>query len=262
MNTSVRTTLLVLPLCCSVALGSAMAQATTPSTGTTARTKPNGQSSTGTTATRAGSPSGSAADANEPAPPAHPLSAEQTTEFLRLMGFQKNMDNMLTQTIGMQKQQAPFVPADVWTDFQSSFGKVDYNTLLQPVFAKYLSQEDAAKALEFYRTPAGQHVLQATPMLMRDIAVTSQQNGQQVSRDVIQRHRPEIEAAQKKYQQEHEPPASGGAGAGGAGGASGAGAAGSGGASGAGAGSAPSTATPPASSSPQSSTPNSTANPH
>ncbi len=149
----------------------------------------------------------------QPTPPAHPITIEQTREIYNLMGFKNTMDSMLMQTIAMQKQQAPFVPQDVWTDLQTSFGNVDYVTIFQPIYARYLSQEDAAKALEFYRTPAGRHMLEVTPQLMHDIMVASQQKGQQVGREVITRHRPEIEAAQKKYQQEHEPqsaaPASG-----------------------------------------------------
>jgi hypothetical protein len=35
----------------------------------------------------------------------------------------------------------------------------------------------------------------------------AQQKGRQVGRDAIDKHRPEIEEAQKKYQAEHAPPA-------------------------------------------------------
>ena len=146
-------------------------------------------------------------------PPAHPITIDQTREMYDLMGFKNTMNGMLMQTIAMQKQAAPFVPEDVWTDLQTSFGNVDYVSIFQPIYAKYLSQEDAAKSLEFYRTPAGHHMLEVMPPLMHDIMLASQQKGQQVGREVIDRHRTEIEAAQKKYQQEHEPqpaaPASG-----------------------------------------------------
>ncbi len=149
---------------------------------------------TGSTATAPG----------EITPPAHPITVTQTREMFDLMGFQKLLNGNLTQMISMQKQSAPFVPEDVWTDLQTSFDKTDYVALFQPVYAKYLSQEDATKALEFYRTPAGRHVVETMPPLMHDIMVVAQQNGQKVGREVIDRHRPEIEAAQKKYQQEQQ----------------------------------------------------------
>jgi hypothetical protein len=153
--------------------------------------------STTPSSTGAGSPT-------DPAPPAHPITIAQTREMYDLMGFKKMMNGMLTQTISMQKQQAPFVPPDVWADLQTSFDNVDYVSVFQPIYAKYLSEEDAAKSLEFYRTPAGRHMLEVMPPLMHDIMLASQQKGQQVGREVIDRHRAEIEAAQKKYQQEHD----------------------------------------------------------
>jgi hypothetical protein len=78
---------------------------------------------------------------------------------------------------------------------------------MQPIYAKYLSTEDAAKALDFYRTPAGKRVLQAFPPMLGESVGAAQQKGRQVGRDAIDKHRPEIEEAQKKYQAEHAPPA-------------------------------------------------------
>jgi uncharacterized protein len=78
---------------------------------------------------------------------------------------------------------------------------------MQPIYAKYLSEEDAAKALVFYQTPAGKRVLQSMPPMLGESVAAAQQKGRQVGRDAIEKHRPEIEAAQKKYQAEHAPPA-------------------------------------------------------
>jgi uncharacterized protein len=116
--------------------------------------------------------------------------------------------------------------------------------LMQPIYAKYLSTEDAAKALEFYRTPAGKRVLQSMPQMLGESVSAAQQKGRQAGRDAIEKHRPEIEVAQKKYQAEHPPAGSTGPGAAGPG----AGGPGAGGA-------APSPSTQPAPATPQSTTP-------
>jgi uncharacterized protein len=141
------------------------------------------------------------------APPAHPITMEQTRELLDLMEYKKMEQSNWTQMIAMNKQAAPFIPQDVWTDVQTGIDGIDYPTLMQPIYAKYLSQEDAAKALEFYRTPAGKRVLQSFPPMLGESVGAAQQKGRQVGRDAIEKHRPEIEAAQKKYQAEHAPPA-------------------------------------------------------
>jgi hypothetical protein len=154
----------------------------------------------------------------QPAPPAGPpITMEQTRELLDLMEYKKIEQNNWSQMIAMNKQAAPFIPADVWTDVQTNINGIDYATLMQPIYAKYLSQEDAAKALVFYRTPAGKRVLQSMPPMLGESVQAAQQKGRQVGRDAIEKHRPEIEEAQKKYQAEH--PSAGSSGPGGAPGA-------------------------------------------
>lgn len=196
MNKAFRNALIALPLAGSLGASALYAQTTAP---------PKGASAQAPAATAPASPAGGASrqDFGVP-PPAHPITLDQTREMLHLMGYKKLMTEMMDQNFAMQKQAAPFIPADVWSDLQTSFNNVDYAQLLQPVYAKYISQEDAAKALDFYRTPAGQAVLKAQPMLMREVIVTSQQNAQKTGRDVIQKHRAEIEAAQKQFQQQQQ----------------------------------------------------------
>jgi hypothetical protein len=195
--------LLILPCTAS----SAFAQSsTTPSTtggaGAKAQTTPSAPAATAPSNRRIGSLTPGA-----PTPPAHPITMEQTRELLDLMEYKKMEQNNWSQMIAMNKQAAPFIPQDVWTDVQTGIDGIDYPTLMQPIYAKYLSQEDAAKALEFYHTPAGKRVLQAFPPMLGESVGAAQQKGRKVGRDAIEKHRPEIETAQKKYQAEHAPPA-------------------------------------------------------
>ena len=141
----------------------------------------------------------------QPPPPAHPITMDQTKQMLDLMGFKKMEDANWSEMLTMSKARIPFMPPAVWTDVQTNLNGIDYSATMQPIYAKYLSQEDAAKALEFYGTPAGKRVLQAMPMMMAESLSASQQKGRQAANDAISAHRPEIEAAQKKYQEEHAP---------------------------------------------------------
>jgi hypothetical protein len=188
--------LLVLP--CTAT--SAFAQSST-------KTSPKAQTPSAQATTAPSNRSISPLTPGQPAPPAHPITMEQTRELLDLMDYKKIEESNWSQMIAMNKQAAPFIPTDVWTDVQTNINGIDYPTLMQPIYAKYLSQEDAAKALEFYRTPAGKRVLQSMPPLLGESVQAAQQKGRQVGRDAIEKHRPEIEEAQKKYQAEHAPPA-------------------------------------------------------
>jgi hypothetical protein len=192
--------LLILPCTAS----SAFAQSSTTSSGAAAhaQTTQSAPSATAPSNRRIGTLTPGA-----PTPPAHPVTLEQTRELLDLMGYKKMEQNNWSQMIAMNKQAAPFIPEDVWTDVQTNINGIDYPSLMQPIYAKYLSTEDAAKALDFYRTPAGKRVLQAFPPMLGESVGAAQQKGRQVGRDAIDKHRPEIEEAQKKYQAEHAPPA-------------------------------------------------------
>lgn len=205
LPTAICGVLLVLPC-------GAFAQSSATSGGTATTTKTQPQQST-PPATAPSNRAISPLTPGAPTPPAHPITLDQTRELLDLMNYKKIEDTNWSQMISMNRQAAPFIPEDVWTDVQSNINAIDYPNLMQPIYAKFLSQEDAAKALEFYRTPAGKRVLQSMAPMLAESVAASQQKGRQAGRDAIEKHRPEIEAAQKKYQEEHAPktaPAPGG----------------------------------------------------
>jgi hypothetical protein len=152
-----------------------------------------------------GAESGSRSAGNS-APPAHPITLEQTKEMFQLMHFHETMLSMLHANLQAQRERAPFVPEDVWQDFETSFGRADFIPVFLPVYRRYLSEEDAARALDFYRTPAGQHVLAVMPPLMQDVATAAQAKGEEIAQEVFERHHDEIEAAQKKFNQQGTPP--------------------------------------------------------
>ena len=102
-----------------------------------------------------------------------------------------------------QRSFPPFVPQDVKDDLNASIDKMDGETPVVEVYKKYLSTEDAAKAIDFYKTPAGHRIAESATMLNTEVQKAATQVGQQTAKDAIERHRPEIEAAQKKYQEEH-----------------------------------------------------------
>ena len=193
---------LLLVLSCTATNGFAQSSTTHSSAGTKSQTTQSAPA-----ATAPSNRSISPLTPGQPAPPAHPITMAQTRQLLDLMEYKKIEQSNWSQMIAMNKQAAPFIPSDVWTDVQTNVDGIDYPTLLQPIYAKYLSQEDAAKALEFYSTPAGKRVLQSMPPMLGESVQAAQQKGRQVGRDAIEKHRPEIEAAQKKYQAEHAPPA-------------------------------------------------------
>ncbi len=159
----------------------------------------------------AASPRIAASAREEPSAPAHPITLEQTRKMFSLMNFGNSMDSMMDRMISIQSQQSPFIPATVWDDMRATFKKTDFVLLFLPTYQKYLSEADAAKAIEFYATPAGRRMLKVLPPMMADISAVANEKGQEIARSVLERHMDEIQAAQAAYEQQHpeaaEPPA-------------------------------------------------------
>ena len=157
--------------------------------------------------TPAAAPSASARPAagSEVTPPANPITDPQVRELMALTGTDK-IKEQLTQYIMRNIQQAPFMPKDVIDDMHVSLEKTDVSGAAAATYKKYLSTEDAGNIIAFYKTPAGKDLVKANPQIMSEVEHNAMQTGQQVAREVIERHRPEIEAAQKAYQAQHAPP--------------------------------------------------------
>ncbi len=146
-----------------------------------------------------------------PPPPAHPLTAAQAHELMQLTGTDKIkqhlVDNVMAYT---QRAFPPFVPADVRTDVETSLEKMDVETPTVATYQRYLSTEDAGKIIDFYKTPAGKDLLATTPPLMSELQQATLKQGQATFQSVMERHKTEIEAAEKTYQAEHKQPTLGG----------------------------------------------------
>lgn len=148
--------------------------------------------------------------------PEHPITLEQMKELYVAMGYDKTFEENRTQMITMQKSRMPFIPTDVWDDLDASSKKVDYPAAFLAVYKKYISTEDATKLIEFAKTPAGKTFFEDLPAISRETNAAIQKAQQEVSRDVQARHKDELDAAFKKYQEEHQPKPAQGTPAGGA----------------------------------------------
>jgi len=137
--------------------------------------------------------------------PEHPLTLDQMKVLYSAMGYEKTIDDNLAKMITMQKTRAAFIPQDFWDDLQSSFQKIDYSTALYDVYKKYLSTEDAAKLIDFSKTSAGQHFFETMPATSREAMAAIQKEQQTTGQQVQARHKDEIDAALKKYREEHAP---------------------------------------------------------
>jgi hypothetical protein len=134
------------------------------------------------------------------APPLHPITREQTKELFQVAGVQSMLRTLVRQTITAQKANAPeWIPASIYQEMEEGFMGIDFGALLYPTYAKYLSEEDAAKVIAFYRTPEGQHFVQVTPFVMSEAGKIGQQEGVRIAQQVFTTHQQELLDAKTKY---------------------------------------------------------------
>ncbi len=149
----------------------------------------------------AGGPAG-AAQQNQP--PEHPVTLDQVHEMMQLTGAGNLARQMMEKLMPLMRQSMPpYMPSDVLDDIQSSMLHADLETPIIHVYQQHLSTDDGAAIIAFYKTPAGQRFLATMPAIVQESQQAGGQVGRQIIDDVLTRHQPEIEAAKKKYDQEH-----------------------------------------------------------
>lgn len=155
-------------------------------------------------AQQSGAPAQPASAADSAPPLEHAVTADQVQQLMTLTGtaaLQKQMmHNMMP---ALQKAMPPYMPQDVLDDFERSVLGKDMQDAIIRVYQEHLSADDAAAAIAFYQTPAGQRMLAATPLIMQELQSAGAQIGMKVMQTVMERHKMEIQTAKDKYEQEH-----------------------------------------------------------
>ena len=193
----------VLALSCILLAGVASAQQTTGAPSSTSAAS----AATKAPAASSSSEASKAAPGSEPESeaPAHPLTDAQAHQMLELTGATKIKGQLTNGYMNYIHSSMPFLPKDVADDLEQSFGKLDLDTSIIAVYKQHISADDADAIIAFYKTPAGKDMMNAMPAILQQQQQVAVQQGRKTAQDVIERHRPEIEAAAKKYQDEHAP---------------------------------------------------------
>jgi hypothetical protein len=134
-------------------------------------------------------------------PPEHPITTEQVRQMMELTHSADRMKESVSKMIQQQKAAVPFFPDAFWTDFESEFAKLDWVSLSAPIYQKYMSTEDADKAIAFYKTSAGQRALEAGFSAYNDMAQVGFQKGREIGQRLGEKYKEQIAENMKKAQQ-------------------------------------------------------------
>jgi len=133
--------------------------------------------------------------------PKDPATEDQIREYLSLIRTDKLAHEMMDQMAkSMQATSAPYFPASFWDDIRTEFRKFDLLSPHVTVYQHYLSRTDMQAVIDFYRSAAGQKLLTAQPLAIRDVQVMVKETAEKIGMAVYERHKAEIEAAKAKFE--------------------------------------------------------------
>jgi hypothetical protein len=137
--------------------------------------------------------------------PSHPLTDAQAAQMLEILGGNKLKEQVTSGMTNYFQSRLPFAPQDVSDDLKQSLEKIDLNAQIIAIYKGHISTEDANSIIAFYKTPAGKDMIEAMPGILQQSQQEAAQLVRQTAQQVVDRHRQEIDAAAKQYQQEHMP---------------------------------------------------------
>ena len=132
-------------------------------------------------------------------PPEHPATPEQVREYLTVTNADALSHAIMSQLLGSMRAAAnPAIPPSVWNEMDEQFKKMDLIAAVLPAYQRYLSQEDMAAILAFYRSPAGRNILESQPYIRSLTQESLQKAGREIGEKAARDHMDEIIALQKK----------------------------------------------------------------
>ena len=135
------------------------------------------------------------------APPLHPITREQTKELFQVAGVQSDASHPRPPDDHARRRpmrRSGSLPPST-RKWKKASWEIDFGALLYPTYAKYLSEEDAAKVIAFYRTPEGQHFVQVTPFVMSEAGKIGQRKASGSRSRYLPAHQQELLDAKTKY---------------------------------------------------------------
>ncbi|HEX4140735.1 MAG TPA: DUF2059 domain-containing protein [Candidatus Methylacidiphilales bacterium] len=127
-------------------------------------------------------PSATPASLNDTTAPAAPIDPAKEAEIRKLLnttGTVKLVNQMLQQMLGTFRDRASGLPPEFWDQLQKEMDPTKLVDKLIPVYDKYYTLEDLKAVNAFYQTPAGQHLLQVQPQILKESMGIGQQWGRE-----------------------------------------------------------------------------------
>jgi hypothetical protein len=117
--------------------------------------------------------------------PIDPAKEAEIRQLLALTGAEKLVEQMKKQLFAVFRQHATQLPQEFWDRMDQDMDSKKLLDKMVPLYDKYYSLDDLKALNAFYQTPAGQHLLQNQPLIMKDSMSIGQDWGRQAGLKVM-----------------------------------------------------------------------------
>ena len=109
---------------------------------------------------------------------------DHARQLLELTGSANLGIQVMNNMIASFKKQLPNVPGEFWDEFSKEINPQDLVDLIVPIYAKYYTDEELTKLIEFYKSPLGQKVVEKLPLITQDSYTAGENWGRKISEKV------------------------------------------------------------------------------
>ena len=108
-------------------------------------------------------------------------------QLLEISGSAKNGIFVMNSLMNIYKKQYPNVKQSIWDDFSKEVNEKDLANLIIPIYDKYFTESDIDNYIAFYKTEAGQKMIENLPKITQDSMTAGQEWGKEISNKILQK---------------------------------------------------------------------------
>jgi len=108
-------------------------------------------------------------------------------ELLEMTGSGKLGVQVMNNMISSFKVKLPNVPTEFWDEIGKEVNPEGLIELVAPIYAKYYTDDEIVKLLEFYKSPLGKKVIANMPLITQDSYQIGEEWGRKIGERVERR---------------------------------------------------------------------------
>jgi hypothetical protein len=125
-------------------------------------------------------------DASAPAPDDAKARREDIRQLMALTGAGRLGVEIVRQLTSRLRPLVAKAPQSFWDEYLAQVKEEELVERIIPIYERNLSAQDVKDLIAFYKTPAGQHLVRATPIIMQESFADGQAWGQEIARRILQ----------------------------------------------------------------------------